>query len=88
MCRNYTSYPTYLLIWSEDQPALEKTDTLESDRLALEEDSNMAFQPWIFQPQTTDTDENSTTVNHDESNGGIAAPDTTTSDTDDYYYYG
>jgi len=51
---------------SEDQPALEKTDTLESDSLALEEDSNMA-----------DTDENSTTVNHDESNGGIAAPDIT-----------
>ena len=51
---------------SEDQPALEKTDTLESDSLALEEDSNMA-----------DTDENSTTANNDESNGGIAAPDIT-----------
>merc|ERR1711956_82802 len=51
---------------SEDQPALEKTDTLESDSLALEEDSNMA-----------DTDENSTNVNNDESNGGIAAPDIT-----------
>ena len=51
---------------SEDQPALEKTDTLESDSLALEEDSNMA-----------DIDENSTTVNNDESNGGIAAPDIT-----------
>ena len=51
---------------SEDQPALEKTDTLESDSLALEEDSNMA-----------DTDENSTTAINDESNGGIAAPNIT-----------